>query len=46
MATTLDEKIKAAIAEHGTVKTVLSVLFAVLTFGKTRGWFSKGAGRR
>lgn len=42
MPTALDDKIKATIAQHGAVKTVLSVLFAVLTFAKTRGWFSKG----
>ncbi len=37
----IDDRIKAVIAEHGTLKTVLSVLFAALTFGKTRGWFSR-----
>lgn len=44
MPTVLDEKIKATIAQHGAVKTLLSVLFAVLTFGKGRGWFQRGAG--
>lgn len=37
----LDDKIKAVIAEHGTFKTILSVLFSALTFAKARGWFSR-----
>lgn len=44
MATVVDEKIKAAIAEHGWLKVALSVVFSALTFGKARGWFAKGTG--
>ena len=44
MPTVLDDKIKATIAQHGAIKTVLSVLFAVLTFGRGRGWFQRDAG--
>lgn len=40
----IDTKIKDAIAQHGTVKLVLSLLLSALTFGKARGWFSKGTG--
>ena len=42
MATVVDEKIKAAIAEHGWLKVAMSVVFSVLTFGKARGWFQRG----
>lgn len=41
---TLDTKIKDAIAQHGTLKIVLSMLLSALTFGKARGWFQKGNG--
>ena len=44
MPTALDDKIKATIAEHGALKTILSVIFAALTFGKARAWFQRGAG--
>ena len=37
----IDTKIKDAIAQHGTVKVVLSLLLSALTFGKARGWFSR-----
>jgi len=37
----IDDKVKAIIDSHGIIKTVLTVLFAALTFGKGRGWFSR-----
>lgn len=40
----IDEKIKTVIDEHGKLKTIISVLFAVLGFAKARGWFTKGSG--
>ena len=42
----IDDKIKAIIADHGAIKTVLTVLFAVLSFAKSRAWFSRGDGPR
>lgn len=44
MATTVDTKIKESIAAHGKVKTLVTVLFAMLSFGKARGWFQKKDG--
>lgn len=44
MTTVIDEKVKGIVNQHGWVKVLLSVLFSGLTFGKARGWFSKGAG--
>ena len=40
----IDTKIHDAIASHGYLKVILSLALSMLTFGKARGWFSKGAG--
>ena len=44
MPTVIDERVKGLVADHGWLKVALSVLFAALSFGKGRGWFSKGNG--
>jgi len=40
----IDSSIKAAIAEHGHLKIIISSLFSLLSFGRLRGWFNKAAG--
>lgn len=35
----IDDKIRETIASHGKLKTLLTVLFAVLSFGKSKAWF-------
>jgi hypothetical protein len=40
----LDTKIHDAIAQHGYVKIILSLLLSALTFGRARGWFTKANG--
>ena len=40
----IDTKIHDAIAAHGYVKVILSLVLSALTFGKARGWFNRGLG--